>query len=396
MTTRTDVTDRNQPFARPYRGDRLLRRSVDKIVAAFGQASPGFAVRLPDGELVSFGAGAPQFRIVAKHRRAVATLAGLDEGCIADAYMAGDFDIEGDLMAALECRAKFRDRHPVSNAWRFLQSLVYGQIGTNARAIKVHYDLDPEFYLSFFDRTRCYTQGIFEHPDEPLEAAIHRKFDYCISACGMQRGTRVLEVGPGWGAFTAYAAERGIRVTGLTNSVKSYEYMQSLGPRLGLEWEMTQKDFLDFTPPHQFDAIVLMGIMEHLPDYPRVLNKFRQVLKPGGVVYLDASAQRVKYELSSFIYRHIYPGNHSFFDLAGFLAAVARTPFRPRAIHDDRHSYFLTFKQWAQNFEANREQIVRRFGARHFRRFQLYLWGSAHCFLTDTLQCYRVVLDNPS
>ena len=167
MTTPTHVTVRDQLLPRPHLGDRQLRRSIDKLAATFGQASPAFAVKLPDGELVSFGVGAPQFRVVVKHRRALATFASLDEGRIADAYMAGDFDVEGDLMAALECRAKFRDRHPVSNAWRFLQSLVFGQIGTNARAIKVHYDLDPEFYLSFFDATRCYTQGIFERPDEP-------------------------------------------------------------------------------------------------------------------------------------------------------------------------------------------------------------------------------------
>jgi cyclopropane-fatty-acyl-phospholipid synthase len=373
----------------------VWRRSIDKLAATFAHSARAFVVSLPDGRSLQFGAGVPAFRIVARNRRGVATLAGLDEGSIGDAYMAGDFDIDGDVIAALDCRAYFHDRHIVANAWRFLQAFVFGQIGTNARAIKVHYDMEPEFYLSFLDATRCYTQGIFERDDEPLREAIHRKFDYCISSCGMRRGTRVLEVGPGWGAFTAYAAERGIHITGLTNSVKSYEYNLSLGDKLGLDWEMIRGDFLEFRPPHQFDAVVLMGIMEHLPDYPRVMQKFREVLKPGGTVYIDASAQRVKYELSSFIYRHIYPGNHSFFHLADFLGAVAKTPFRVRAVHDDRHSYFLTFQQWAQNFEANRERVIQRFGEHNFRRFQLYLWGSAHCFLTDTLQCYRVVLENP-
>jgi cyclopropane-fatty-acyl-phospholipid synthase len=212
----------------------------------------------------------------------------------------------------------------------------------------------------------------------------------------MRDGTEVLEIGPGWGAFAAYAAPRGIRITGLTNSMKSYEFMQSLRRRVGLNCETIRGDFMDFKPSRRYDAVVLMGIMEHLPDYPAVVEQFRQMLKPGGFVYLDASAQRIKYQLSPFIYRHIYPGNHSFFDLAGFLAAVAKSPFSVRAVHDDRHSYFLTFKQWAQNLEANRERIVSQFGERHFRRFQLYLWGGAHSFLTDVLQCYRVVLQSPA
>jgi len=66
-----------------------------------------------------------------------------------------------------------------------------------------------------------------------------------------------------------------------------------------------------------------------------------------------------------------------------------------RDIHDDRVSYFLTFTHWARNLEANRQRVVREFGEREYRRFHLYLWGSAHCFLTDTLQCYRLVLARP-
>jgi cyclopropane-fatty-acyl-phospholipid synthase len=394
MSTRADGQDPDRVPVVSRLGDILCQRSLNKLAVTFANAPRAFALTFPDGQSVTVGAGRPAFRIVVKNLRSVATLSGLDEGRIADAYMAGDFDIVGDVLAAMDCRSYFRDRHWLSNVGRFIQAPVFGQVTTNASAIKVHYDLEPEFYLSFLDATRCYTQGIFVRPDEPLDVAIHRKFDYCISACGMQRGTDVLEVGPGWGAFSAYAAEKGIRVTGLTNSVKSYQYMRSLGDRLGLEWEMIQGDFLDFRPPRQFDAVVLMGIMEHLPDYPTVMKRFREVLKPGGVLYIDASAQRVKYELSSFVYRHIYPGNHSFFDLADFLAAVAKTPFRLRAVHDDRYSYFLTFKHWAENFDANRERVVRQFGERHFRRFRLYLWASAHCFLTDTLQCYRLVLEN--
>jgi cyclopropane-fatty-acyl-phospholipid synthase len=369
-------------------------RLLDKLVKTFADAPHAFAVSLPNGQSVTVGDETPAFRIVIKKLGTLATLSSLDEGRIADAYMAEDFDIVGDVLAAMDCRSYFSDRHWLPNAWRFLQAPIFGQVMTNARAIKVHYDLEPEFYFSFLDATHCYTQGLFTRPDEPLDVAIRRKFNYCISACRMQRGTDVLEVGPGWGAFSTYAAQRGIRMTGLTNSAKSYEYMRSLGGKLGLEWEMIQGDFLDFKPPRQFDAVVLMGIMEHLPDYPVVMERFRQVLKPGGVVYIDASAQRVKYELSSFVYRHIYPGNHSFFDLADFLAAVAKTPLKLREIHDDQHSYFLTFKHWAEKFDENRERVVRQFGEHHFRRFQLYLWASTHCFLTDTLQCYRLVLEN--
>lgn len=372
--------------------DPMLRR----LQRTLEESPCPFTIDLTSGERVAIGNGAPRCRIRLRHPKALARLASLDEGRIAEAYMAGDFDLEGDLLAMMQLRDFFSDRHYLTHVWRFLQPIVFGQVGANARAIHVHYDLDADFYLSFLGETRCYTQGIFESDDEPLSVAVHRKFDVAIEACGLGAGSRVLEVGPGWGGFTEYAAKRGIHVTGVTNSVKSQEFMRELGERRGLEWDIVFSDIFDYHSDDRYDAIVVMGVMEHLPDYPRALAKFRELLKPGGSVYLDTSAERKKYESSYFITRYIYRGNHTFLELADFLAAVARTPFQLRSVHDDRHSFFLTFKHWAENWESNRKKIVEKFGEEEFRRFQLYLWGSTHRFQTDGLQCYRVVLDNPA
>jgi cyclopropane-fatty-acyl-phospholipid synthase len=372
--------------------DPLLR----KLQRALAESPCPFTVDLPRGERVAFGDGTPRFHVRLRDRKTLARLAALDEGRIAEAYMAGDIDFEGDLLAMMQLRDALSDRHYLTHAWRFLQPIVFGQVGTNARAIHVHYGLDADFYLSFLDETRCYTHGIFESDDEPLSVAVHRKFDVAIKACDLGPGSRILEVGPGWGAFTEYAAKRGIHVTGVTNSVKSQEFMRDLGERQDLEWDIVFSDILDHRSDERYDAIVVMGVMEHLPDYPRVLAKFQELLKPGGRVYLDASAARQKYTSSYFITRYIYRGNHTFLELADFLAALAKTPFQLRSVHDDRHSFFLTFKQWSENWEANRKRIVEKFGEADFRRFQLYLWGAAHRFQTDGLQCYRVVLDNPA
>ena len=113
-------------------------------------------------------------------------------------------------------------------------------------------------------------------------------------------------------------------------------------------------DIYDYEPAEKFDVIVIMGVIEHLPDYARVLKKFDAILKPGGRIFLDGSAARKKYELSTFMVRHIYPGNHSFLVLDDFLNKMNLSPFEMLECHNDTHSYFLTFQQWAQNLDANK------------------------------------------
>ena len=44
-------------------------------------------------------------------------------------------------------------------------------------------------------------------------------------------------------------------------------------------------------------------------------------------------------------------------------------------MHNDRWSYYLTFKQSALNLEANKGFVQRTFGDFEFRKFRLYLWG---------------------
>lgn len=74
--------------------------------------------------------------------------------------------------------------------------------------------------------------------------------------------------------------------------------------------------------------------MEHLPDYPAVLRHFENLLKPGGRVYLDASAFREKYSKPTFISQYIFPGDHSYFCLHAFLADLAKTPLEVLSVHN--------------------------------------------------------------
>jgi cyclopropane-fatty-acyl-phospholipid synthase len=49
---------------------------------------------------------------------------------------------------------------------------------------------------------------------------------------------------------------------------------------------------------------------------------------------------------------------------------------------------------WAERLESARDEIVGRWGETLYRRFRLYLWGSAHAFLSKGMDAYRVVLQH--
>jgi len=370
---------------------------IRRFAAQFATSPVAFELALPDGSVEHFGTGPTVFRAHARTRRALRAIASIDEGRIGDAYVAGDLDIEGDMLAPFALRHSMGDAHPLTAAWRFIQPALFGQIRTNKDAISAHYDIDPAFFLSFLDpEVPCYTQGIYLKPDEALAEAVLRKFDYCFKGCALKPGDHILEIGPGWGAWFEYASRRGIRCTGLTNSKVSHEYLTGRAKLLGFDWEILLTDFLAYQTERKYDAIVIMGVIEHLPQYQAVLEKFHALVKPGGRIFLDGSAAVKKYELSSFMVKYIYGGNHSFLVLHDLLEKMARTPLRVTELFDDRYSYFLTFQQWAVNFDRNRDAVVARFGEFNFRRFRLYLWGAAYEFLSRSLDCYRMIIERPA
>jgi cyclopropane-fatty-acyl-phospholipid synthase len=371
--------------------------ALDAFINRVGGVATPFTIEMPDGAKRSVGQGEPVFSVALHNDHAVKAVRTLDEADIAEAYLQGDMDLDGDMLKPFTLRSELDDSHPLVAAWRFVQPLMFGQVYTNKQAIASHYNLDPDLFLSFLDPVfPAYSQGIYESDDEPLAKALERKFDWAIEKCELGNGKRALEIGPGWGAFASHVLKSGIQYTGITNSEVSQSFLREKLADFGDQFEILLTDFYDYEPDELFDAIVIMGVIEHLPNYEKVLRKFFRLLKPGGLVFLDGSAARKKYELSTFMVRYIYPGNHSFLVLDDFLNKLNKTEFECEEVHSDRWSYYLTFKQWAKNLEANKDATIKRFGDFEYRRFRLYLWGATYEFLSRNLDCYRLILSKPN
>jgi cyclopropane-fatty-acyl-phospholipid synthase len=370
--------------------------TLDAFINRVGGIKTPFSIELPDGAKRNVGQGKAEFHVGLRNDRALKALRTLDEGDIAEAYLQGDIDIEGDMLKPFALRAELDDRHPLVAAWRFIEPLLFGQVYTNKQAISSHYNADPKLFLSFLDPIfPAYSQGVYQDDDETLAKALERKFDWAIEKCELGPGKRVLEIGPGWGAFAGHALQADIHFTGITIAEASQDFLRAKLANFGDRFDILLTDFYDYEPSEPFDAIVIMGVIEHLPNYERVLKKFHRLLKPGGRVFLDGSAAKKKYELSTFMVRHIYPGNHSFLVIDDFLNKLAKTDLEVMEVQNDRWSYFLTFKQWALNLEANKDFVRSAFGDFEYRKFRLYLWGAAYEFFSRNLDCYRLILYKP-
>lgn len=366
---------------------------TSKIGGAFREAGVSLELVTPQGRTL-LGDGPPDATVTLHSSRALRRLLLFDENGLVESYLSGEVDIEGSLPDVLKCRALLKKSHGVRWLARFIIPALFGQVFANRSAILKHYDLDPEFYLSFLDeKWPAYSQGIYESRDEPLSAALERKFAFATEACNINSGSSVLEVGPGWGAYLLYLLPRGAKVTAITISPQSKAYLEDKfsSPLL----TVAEQDFLSYRPERRFDAVTIMGVLEHLPHYEKVCRKLRELLSPGGYAYIDASASRTKYAMSEFIYKHIFPLNHSFLHLDGFLKAARGEGLEVASLNDDSRSYQYTIEAWAKNLELRREKLVRLFGEYNFRRFRLYLWGSARAFEEGALQCHRLVLRAP-
>jgi cyclopropane-fatty-acyl-phospholipid synthase len=354
------------------------------------------ALRTDEGPLRLFGTGDPAATLVVRNRSGMAALATMDLTAVAEAYVRGDIDVEGDIMQVLCLRTSFTDKARFRIALQFLKPLLRGQIAADRSTIPAHYDRDPEFFLSFIDsRHRCYSHGFFAHPGESLEDATTRKLDVALDSIGARPGDRILDIGGGWGAMTEHAGRRGIHVTSITISEPSRAYVARIIEEQKLPCEVRMEHFFEHQPAQPYDGIVNLGVTEHLPDYARTLAKYDELLKPGGKVYLDASAARSKYKISDFLVRYIYPGNGSLLCLHDYLEAVAASPFEPELVVNDRVSYGLTTRHWAMNLDRNREMIEARWGKELYRLFRLYLWGCTDAFERGLTQAYHLVLAKP-
>jgi len=359
-----------------------------------------FSVRLPNASEVYLGEqyGNPEFQIIINNDRGLQALQSSKELKICEAYIYQDIDLTGqiDMLKLLELTRLFSKEHPLIMWWSKFIYFFKKQTVINKKSITQHYEFDDDFYLFFLDKTRAYSHGIFTNDNETLETANTRKLEFAMDECHLSQGAKVLDLGAGWGCAVEYLGLKGIHVDAITISQQSADYVDNLIKDKKLSnCQIFKIDFIEYQPPKEehYDALFSLGTLEHLPNYEQVLTKCSTLLRKGGYAYFDASAIASKKLINSdFIHHHIFPGNHQCLDIYRFLNSVKKSHFDLISVHNDTHNYYLTLKEWANNLDHHREEIVIRWGDVLYRKFQIYLWGCCHAMFNNELQAYRIIL----
>ena len=370
----------------------VARSLVHRVVA-------GVPVRLryPDGTHVGGGGqDAPTLDVVrpaALYRRVEQhPKIGLGE-----AYMAGDWRAAHgtDLAAALLPFAARMGRllpKPVLALRRVVdRALPAGTrntlVGSRAN-IEAHYDLSNDLFAAFLDPTMSYSSALFDHTrplaDQDLVEAQHRKIDAILDSAGVVPGSRVLEIGTGWGELALRAAARGADVLTITLSREQQALAQERLAAAGLSdrVEVRLQDYREVTG--EFDAVVSVEMIEAVGEeyWPTYFSAIDSLLAPGGTAVVQAILMGHDRYLATrnsygWIQKYIFPGG-----LIPSLDAISEvtgrhTDLRVRGVRAFGRDYAETLRRWRMQFLEAWPQIEGGgFDERFRRMWEFYL---AYC-----------------
>jgi cyclopropane-fatty-acyl-phospholipid synthase len=273
---------------------------------------------------------------------------------------------------------------------------------SDRRAIQHHYDLSNDFYRLWLDSRMLYSCAYFDQSGNELESAQTAKLHHIARKLRLQPGMRLLDIGCGWGGLAIYAAqERGVRVTGVTLSQQQASLASAWvgNARLAGQVALELKDYRDVDESESFDAIVSVGMAEHVgaENLGAYFRKAFGLLKPGGVFLNHAIGDGVRARATrggSFIRDYVFPDT-DLPRLPAVLAGAETAGFEIRDVENLREHYTLTLRHWVRRLEGAQEAALRFVAAPTYRLWRLYLAASAHGFACGRLAVYQTLLSKP-
>jgi cyclopropane-fatty-acyl-phospholipid synthase len=268
------------------------------------------------------------------------------------------------------------------------------------RNVSEHYDLSNELFAEFLDQTMTYSCALFaERPPSPedLASAQQRKIDRLLDMAGVRHGSRVLEIGTGWGELCIRAAARGARVRSVTLSVEQQHLARIRVSAAGLS-DSVQIDLCDYRDVAScYDAVVSVEMIEAVGyrSWPAYFAALERLLRPGGRAVIQAITMphnrlRASRNTQTWIQKYIFPGGllPSTEAITGITERY--TALRTTEMTSLRPHYAETLRLWRERFVQRRDNVERLgFDEVFARMWELYLAYSEAGFRSGYLDVYQ-------
>ncbi|MFJ3666154.1 class I SAM-dependent methyltransferase [Streptomyces sp. NPDC090106] len=333
---------------------------------------------------------------------------------LAQAYVTGELDVDGDLGQALRTvwaaqrerglrppRLTPADRaRAVTTAARLgvigprpappaSQARLRGGLHSRARdraAISHHYDLSNDFYALLLDETMAYSCGYWadDGPGFTAADAQRAKLELICRKLALRPGARLLDIGCGWGSLTLHAAERhGALVTAVTLAREQAAYVREQVRERGLDErvEVICQDYRDIEGGG-YDAVSTVEMGEHVGDaeYPAFTAALHRLVRPcGRVLVQQMSRGPVAPGGGAFIEAYIAPDMHMR-PLGETVTLLQGAGLEVRHTESLREHYVRSVGAWHRTLEDRWDAFVRLTGEETARVWRLYLVGGALAF----------------
>jgi cyclopropane-fatty-acyl-phospholipid synthase len=381
-----------------------VRAALARLAFRRAARCAGISVNLPDG--TSFGLPSGPALDIINESAFFSRLGSEGKIGFGEAYMAGDWDAPS-LVEVLEAMARridelippriqwvrrlYEDRHP--------QNEENDRDGSR-RNIARHYDLSNDLFAVFLDESMTYSSGLFEHEFETLARAQERKIVRLLDATRVGRGSRVLEIGTGWGELALQAARRGAQVTTVTLSEEQAGLTRRRVDAAGLtrSIDIRVEDYRDVVG--RFDAVLSVEMVEAVGErwWPQYFRTLDERLAPSGRVGLQAILMGHDHLMATksswtWIHKYIFPGGlipseqaiRQVLDEHTNLQIVDQLRFGD--------SYATTLRRWRKEFDARADVVAQLgFDATFRRMWDYYLAYSEAGFLSHYIDVAQFVL----
>jgi cyclopropane-fatty-acyl-phospholipid synthase len=408
--------------------DPVVRRTAHLLELIF--PSPRrFGIRLWDGRELPMNS-LPRFSLVLNHPGALRRMFKPPvELSLGEAFIRGDFEIEGDIFAAFPLLESIAARRwsvaEMADLALSVMALpatgpeVHGRGPMHARGavhsrerdrqvVQYHYDVGNEFYALWLDRDLQYSCAYFPTGSESLDSAQELKMEHICRKLCLQPGERLLDIGCGWAGLARFAAaHHGVQVLGVTLSKNQKAYADEQIQREGLRGRVTVEltDYRDLGR-ETFDKIVSVGMFEHVgrSHLPLYFAEAYRLLKPGGLFLnhgisrraaddpaSDGVVARLLVGQGSFSQRYIFPdGELVPVSEAAELAEAAG--FEVRDVENLREHYALTLRHWVRRLADHRAEAIKVAAEVTYRTWRLYMSASAYSFESGHLNVNQTLL----